>query len=88
MALLYGLRMGGLTQGKTLQQMGAMHSADGSDAFGRWGRCIRQMGAMHSANGGDAFGRWGGYHREQSKLSRELALQAVNAKRRIKELKN
>ena len=66
MALLYGLRMGGLTQGKTLQQ----------------------MGAMHSANGGDAFGRWGGYHREQSKLSRELALQAVNAKRRIKELKN
>ena len=44
MALLYGLRMGGLTQGKTLQQMGAMHSADGGDAFGRWERCIRQTG--------------------------------------------
>ena len=30
-----GLRMGGLTQGKTLQQMGAMHSANGGDAFGK-----------------------------------------------------
>ena len=30
-----GLHMGGLTQGKTLQQMRAMHSANEGDAFGR-----------------------------------------------------